>query len=417
MDMKEGRFFSKVILVGFAAGLISGAMGGIGLTYAFHAGWIGPYGLEVGQGSSVSVSALHPKESDDQIISVVARALPSVVSIEISADVSQLSSASDGTGQNFFNDPFFNFPLPEQPDTSSTASTSTQKQLIGGGTGFFISSDGLIATNKHVIQDKNAEYTVVLQNGEKYVAKVVAIDPVLDLGMLKIEGDHFPYLELGDSDGARIGQTVIAIGNALGEFQNTVTKGVISGKDRNLIAGDIFGTDIIEGAIQTDAAINPGNSGGPLLDLNGKVVGINTAISDGAQSLGFALPSNVLQRANESVQKYGRIVRPWIGVRYITLDKNYADIHGISYDHGVVIAENKSTEAPSIIKDSPADKADLKEGDIILEVNGEPINEKHSLSGLVAKYAPGDPIKLKIARGDQEMEGDLLLEERPADIK
>ena len=417
MDMQEERFFSKVILVGFAAGLISGAIGGIGLTYAFHAGWIGPYGLETGPSSSVSVKASQPKELDNHIISVVARALPSVVSIEISTEVSQLSGAFDGMGQNFFNDPFFNFPLPEQPDASSTASTSTQKRLIGGGTGFFISSDGFIATNKHVIQDKNAEYTVVLQDGERYTAKVVAIDPVLDLGMLSIEGDHFPYLELGDSDGARIGQTVIAIGNALGEFQNTVTKGVISGKDRHLIAGDIFGTDVIEGAIQTDAAINPGNSGGPLLDLNGKVVGINTAISDGAQSLGFALPSNVLQRANESVQKYGRIVRPWIGVRYITLDKNYADIHGISYDHGVVIAENKSTEAPSIIKDSPADKADLKEGDIILEVNGEPINEKHSLSGLVAKYAPGDPIKLKIARGDQEMEGDLLLEERPADIK
>ncbi|PIP60987.1 2-alkenal reductase, partial [Candidatus Uhrbacteria bacterium CG22_combo_CG10-13_8_21_14_all_47_17] len=158
-------------------------------------------------------------------------------------------------------------------------------------------------------------------------------------------------------------------------------------------------------------------SGGPLLDLNGKVVGINTAISDGAQSLGFALPSNVLQRASESVQKYGRIVRPWIGVRYIFLDQNYADAHGIAYDHGAFIAQSKSTETSSIIKDSPADKANLKEGDIILEVNGESVNEKHSLSGLVAKYAPGDSIKLKIARGDQEIEVDLLLEERPADIK
>lgn len=418
MEMNEKRFLSKVVLVGFAAGLISGAIGGAGLTYAANSGWIGPYGTGSQRVSSAASGSKQPfRESDDQIVSVVARALPSVVSIEISKEVPQSGSAFDGMGENFFNDPFFDFPLPKQPDSSSTDSTPPEKQLIGGGTGFFISSDGLIATNKHVIQDEKAEYTVVTQDGEKYAASVVAIDPILDLGMLKIEGENFPYLELGDSDGTHVGQTVIAIGNALAEFQNTVTKGVISGKDRNLVAGDIFGTDIIEEAIQTDAAINPGNSGGPLLDLDGKVVGINTAISDGAQSLGFALPSNALVRAAMSVQKYGRIVRPWIGVRYVSVDENYAKSHGLAYDYGASIISSQSEDDPSVIKDSPADKADLHEGDIILEVNGQHVDERHSLSGLIAKHAPGDTIKLKIARDGEEMDTDLVLEERPADIK
>ncbi len=169
----------------------------------------------------------------------------------------------------------------------------TKLQEVGGGSGFIISADGLILTNKHVVQDTAAEYTVFTNDGKKYSAKVLARDPNIDIAVIKISASNLPTIKLGDSDSIQVGQTAIAIGNALGEFRNTVNVGVVSGLSRNITASGGGGlTETIYNVIQTDASINPGNSGGPLLNLRGEVMGINTAIAQNAQSIGFAIPIN-----------------------------------------------------------------------------------------------------------------------------
>jgi serine protease Do len=205
---------------------------------------------------------------------------------------------------------------------------------------------------------------------------------------------------------------VIAIGNALAEFQNSVTKGVISGVNRRLVAGGGLRTEIIEGALQTDAAINPGNSGGPLLDLQGSVIGMNTAISENAQSLGFALPINVAKQAVESVKRTGKIVRPWIGVRYVQVDKELAKEKGLAQNYGVFVERGRTANEPAIIPGSPAEKAGLRERDVILAINGQKLDDMHSLSAQVTRFAPGDEVMLTLLRDGKERIVRLKLEER-----
>jgi len=222
-------------------------------------------------------------EYEEAVIGAVDRATPSVVSIVVSRYVPVLERCP-------VTDPFFGpgFRLYIPCDLGRT-----QRVEVGGGTGFFVSSDGLILTNKHVVADRNAEYIIFAGEDARHTARVVAVDDVEDLALLKIEGNNFPALPLGNSDTVRLGQTAIAIGNALGEYKNTVSKGVISGLDRTVQAHDPLGRTItIEGVFQTDAAINPGNSGGPLINLKGEVIGVNTAIARGAENIGFAIPIN-----------------------------------------------------------------------------------------------------------------------------
>lgn len=325
---------------------------------------------------------------DREIVDVVERVLPSVVSIDIVRNPQDEATFRSG------------FPI--------------GPISVGGGTGFFISEDGLVVTNRHVISDTRASYVVITQDGEEYPATVLALDPAMDLGVLKVDGDGFPALELGDSDALKPGQTVVAIGNALAEFKNSVTKGVVSGLNRRIVAGDFGREELIEEAIQTDAAINPGNSGGPLITLDGKVVGMNTAISDGAQSLGFALPSNALVRAVESARMHGRIVRPWIGVRYVPVDKDVANVEGLSRDYGALISGGGRRD-PGVVPGSPADKAGLREGDLILEINGERVGVRRSLAAIVARLLPGEAVELKVLRDEAERLITLVLEERPTE--
>lgn len=362
--------------------------------------------------------------SDEQVINIVKQASPAVVSINITKQVDPRrwnQELLDDPFSDFWSDPF-STPAPRRrlaPGPQSEVATSTLRTMrIGGGSGFFISADGMVVTNRHVVDDDKAEYTVVTQDGASYKAKILATDPVLDLAVLKVDGSNFPHLELGDSDQATVGQTVIAIGYALGEFENTVTKGVVSGLNRRLVAGDgMAGSEVIEAAIQTDAAINPGNSGGPLIDLNGRVIGINTAISEQAQSLGFALPSSVVRRAVESVQKNGRIVRPWIGIRYVPIDEEVKAVYKLNQDQGVFILPGDSKADPAVIPGSPAEKAGLKEKDILLAINGEAISPTSTVTMLLQKYAPGDTLSLKIARDDKEQTIQVTLEERKPDQK
>jgi len=229
-------------------------------------------------------------EYEEAVISAVDKATPSVVSIVVSKDVPILERCP--VTDPFFGDGF-RFYVP-------CDSGRTENVEIGGGTGFFVSSDGLILTNGHVVADKEAEYTVFSGNDIRYDAHVVGVDDEEDLALLKVEGSGFPVLSLGNSDSVRLGQTAIAIGNALGEYKDTVSVGAISGLSRTITAFDQSGdSEIIEGVLQTDAAINPGNSGGPLINLKGEVIGINTAIADNAENIGFAIPVNKARKVME----------------------------------------------------------------------------------------------------------------------
>lgn len=295
----------------------------------------------------------------------------------------------------------------------SVVSISTTKNVVdffgqtyeqkGGGTGFIITSDGLIATNKHVVSEEGATYTVFTSDGKDYEAKVMAKDPYNDLAVLKIEANGLPTVELGESNQLGIGQWVVAIGNALGEFENTVTVGVISGTDRKITATGGGQTETLEGLLQTDAAINSGNSGGPLVNLAGQVVGINTAVAGQAQNIGFAIPIDSVKKAIDSIKKTGEIKRPMLGVRYVPVTKEIAKVNDLSVDYGVWVISNGNRNYAAVIPGSPADKAGIVENDIILEVNGQRIDDNNSLSRVIAQYNIGDEVELKVLhKGDEK---------------
>lgn len=405
--MSASRWMAAYLL----ASLGAGALGGVAVTrYTQRSEFepATPTGIDRVLGHSTSTLSELRKE-ELQTIDVVRHASPAVVSIVITKELS--TRAPDDFFNDLFNDRFFFAPQVPAPSPAAT-STPRQRLRVGGGSGFLVAADGYIVTNKHVVDDAEAEYTVVLQDGRQFTGNVLAVDPSLDLAILKIDGSDFPFISLGDSDKLEIGQTVIAIGTALSEFQNTVTKGIVSGVNRRLVAGTRTATEVIEGAIQTDAAINPGNSGGPLIDLRGEVVGVNTAISENAQSLGFALPINVAKQAVESVKRTGKIVRPWIGVRYVQIDKELAEQNQLPQPYGVWIQPGNASSDPAIIPDSPAQKAGLKEKDVILEVNSQKLDENHSLSSVVTRFAPGDVLELKISREGKEQLIRITLEAR-----
>lgn len=274
-------------------------------------------------------------------------------------------------------------------------------QQEGQGSGFIITSDGVIVTNKHVVSDSAAKYTVITSDGKNYSATIKALDPFMDLAIIKIEAANLPVADLGNSDDLQIGQHVIAIGNALG-FQNSVTAGIISAKERYIDASDATGAQQshLEGLLQTDAPINAGNSGGPLINLAGQVVGINVAVAELSQSVGFAIPINSVKSAIESYLKVGRIIRPMLGVRYIPITKEVTQAYRLPVTQGALLYSRPG--APAIVPGGPADKAGLKEGDIITAVNGEKIDEGHSLGRFLQKYMPGDIVEITFVRQGRE---------------
>lgn len=279
----------------------------------------------------------------------------------------------------------------------------------GSGTGFVLTSDGMILTNKHVVADEDASYTVITSEGKDYKAKVLSRDPSYDLAVLKIEAQDLKVVDLGDSDDLEVGQRVVAIGNALGEFQNSVTAGVISGKGRPIVASDGLGGEgeTLEGLLQTDAAINPGNSGGPLLDLTGKVIGINTAVAE-AENIGFAIPINIAKPAIDSAIKTGKIIRPMIGVRYVAVTKDIASLYDLPVNKGAMLYSS-SYSSPAVVSGSPADKAGLREDDIITKIGDYDIDETQSLSSVIQNYEPGDKIDIIYYREGKEQKTSLVI--------
>jgi serine protease Do len=278
-------------------------------------------------------------------------------------------------------------------------------QHESAGTGFIFTNDGYILTNKHVASDTNATYTVFTADGQKHDGKIVAQDPLNDLAIMKIDGKGLPVVNFGDSNQLQVGQWVIAIGNALGQLQNTVTVGVISARERQLTAGDLSGgnTEQLENLLQTDAAINAGNSGGPLVNLSGQVIGMNTAVASNAQSIGFAIPINVATSAISSFEKNGKIVRPLMGVRYVSVDANLQQSQKLPTDYGALIASGGITSG------GPADKAGLQAGDIITAVNGDRIDSSNPLGSKIQSFNPGDKIQITYLRNGKEQKTNVTL--------
>lgn len=403
---------------GFLSTIVAGAVGAI-LTLILVVGWANRNPAQVATLLNLNVGAVVSADNtspvligqDQNVVSAVKKANPAVVSIVITKDVPVIEryyEQSPGSPlDNFFN-PFGNFQIPQYRQNG------TQEQEVGGGSGFIVSSDGLIVTNKHVVSDTQANYTVLLNDGKKLDANVVARDPASDIAILKVEAKDLPFLEFGSSQNIEIGQSVIAIGNALGEFRNTVSVGVISGLARSITAGDQTGqSEQLENVLQTDAAINPGNSGGPLLSLDGKVIGVNVAVALGSQNVGFALPANTVKTVVESVQKTGRIIRPYIGVRYTLITPAIKEKNRLSVDYGALVLRGETPNDLAVIPGSPADKAGIKENDIILEVDGVKLEGNKTLASVISGKSVGDSVKLKVLQQGVEKDLTLTLQEIP----
>ena len=385
---------------------------GVGLVWSYRANIFGYFAKEYLQEAESSTGTNKNTEEtaltqDSFVVDAVKKTNPAVVSVIISEEVPKYEEIQPSPDQNQDNNPFgdmfpgfnipgFNMNVPQYQQDG------IEKQEVGGGSGFLISADGLIVTNKHVVDQANATYTVFTNDGKKHDATVVAKDPVLDIALIKIappaNGAPYPYLTLGDSDTLQVGQSVIAIGNALGEFSNTVSVGVVSGLSRSITAGDdsTGSSEVLDHVIQTDAAINPGNSGGPLLDLSGNVIGVNVAVAENSQSIGFALPINSVKSAIESVEQTGKIVRPYLGLRYVDINSELQTENNLPVDYGVLVQGDASQNELAVIPGSPADKAGIVENDIILDVDGVKLDDTNDLADVIRSKKIGQNITMTI---------------------
>jgi len=308
----------------------------------------------------------------------------------------------------------------QNPFFGSFGGQSDQQQ--GAGTGIILTADGLIITNRHVVPAGTTKVSVVLSDGTEFdnvtvVGRTGASDS-LDVAFLKIndtKGKKLTPARLGDSSKIQVGEGVVAIGNALGQFQNTVTSGILSGYGRSVQAGDGDGSssENLEDLIQTDAAINPGNSGGPLVNLDGEVIGINTAVAGNAQNIGFAIPINDIAGLIDSVKATGKLERPYLGVYYVALTNDLAEQYGLSTKRGAYIAPEAILGSAPILQGGPADKAGLRAGDVITKINDDSIDEHNSLSALVNKHKVGDKITLTVVRDGKDTKVDVTLGAAP----
>ena len=359
----------------------------ISTSAGFLGGWLGASSRD--HQSNLDRQAQQIVSSESQLISSIAETVgESVVSINV---------VSVESGSNYFG-------------------TIRSYEQESAGTGIILTEDGIIITNRHVIPEGVTEVAVVLSDGTELenveVIGRTAENDSLDVAFLKVsdtEGKQLKAATIGDSSKVNVGDKVVAIGNALGQFQNTVTQGIISGFGRSVIAGDSVSTEQLQNLFQTDAAINQGNSGGPLVNMNGEVIGINTAIAGGAENIGFSIPINDTKGLIASVLEKGVLERPYIGVRYLSLTDDYAEEFGVEVKRGAYIVPEDYGQ-PSIIPDSPAERAGLRSKDVITEVNGEAISENNSLTSLVSKYQVGEEITLTIHRDGQDQEVKVTLE-------
>jgi serine protease Do len=335
------------------------------------------------------------QDESDARAEIVKEASPAVVNITV---VSHAQEDQSQEVPEIFNDPFF-----RQFFGNPQVQPQPQNRLVRGlGTGIILDSDGHILTNNHVIAGAES-VTVKLLDGREFKGKVLGADPQADLAVVKIDAKGLPFLKLGNSDQLQVGQSVLAIGNPFG-LDQTVTSGIVSAKGRTQV-----GIEDYENFIQTDAAINPGNSGGPLLNLQGEVVGINTAIlsrSGGSVGIGFAIPINLARQIATELQEHGKVVRGYLGVGIQQLTPALAQALGIAADSGVLVA--------GVEKDSPAGRVNLKQGDVIVSFDGHPVTTPSALRFAVAGIAPGKTVTLEFLRDGKRQQVSITVAEQPS---
>ena len=290
-------------------------------------------------------------------------------------------------------------------------------QFQAAGSGVIVDPDGLILTNRHVVGDATS-VTVLLSDGRQFPGTVKGLDTLTDLALVSIDAADLPTATLGDSSDIQVGQLAIAIGNPEGDLPGSVTAGVVSALEREIVAGDqtsLQASEVLRHLIQHDAAINPGNSGGPLLDGAGRVVGINTAVAGDAQGIGFAIPIDLAKPIIKQVQAGGTIQRPYIGVHYTDIDAQLAADQDLPVTSGALIEGDAQAGQSGILAHGPADKAGLKDGDIVTAVDSQELDPAHQLDLLLLQHEPGDTITLTVRRGDRTLRPELTLGTRPAD--
>lgn len=331
--------------------------------------------------------------ADEQELTIraIAKTMPAVVSIVVYEEYERLVINAQGV-----------------------RTTTTTKAIKGNGTGFLVSSDGYILTNKHVVTTGNtnkAEYKIKMASGKEYYGQFIGSDPINDLAILKIFDKNLPFVSLGTSSKLPIGTTVMAIGNVLGKYSNSVTKGIVAGRGRSLQAYDSNGAlENLENMIQTDAQINEGNSGGPLINLRGEVIGISVAMDNGGQGIGFAIPVDDARPVIDSVRKSGRIIRARLGLRYVMLTPSLVIEKNLKVENGALVSRGKNNEA-AVAFASPAMKAGISDGDIILEVAGQKLDLENSLMSVVQRFNPGDKVKIKLWRAGKILDKEVVLDE------
>ncbi len=351
---------------------------------------------------------------EKHVIATVKKVMPAVVSIVIAKRLEDLERE---------------IPEGHYPFTPGTADVRQEREKkikilnaladerkmveVGGGSGCIVDPDGLILTNKHVIDDVGAEYTVILNDGRRFPAKLLTRDPINDIAILKIDARKLPYLRLGDTHKLELGQGVIAIGNALGMFRNTVSLGIVSGLSRSITAQSDPNAPEQEmrGLIQTDAAINPGNSGGPLVDRNGRVIGVNVAIISGAQSISFAIPVNTAKRDIGDLKKYGHIRRPYLGLRYIMVDATLQKKMNLPVAYGALVVRESERDG-AVVAGSPAAKAGIREKDIVLTMNGKKLDSEHPIQDILENLDVGSETIFTVLRNGKELTAKAVLAER-----
>lgn len=352
--------------------------------------------------TSRAVEKYEPKTTtEEKIIDISQNSIDSVVGIIALKDLP--------TYEECFTSQFFGFSFPSQCPTGAT-----EKQEIGFGSGFVVAPN-IILTNKHVIDDETAEYVVLTHNNERFTAEVITRDPVEDLALLRVDGLNLDTVVLGDSDSIIVGQIVIAVGNALGRFDNSLSLGIVSGLQRTIVAGNTVGeVDTLREIIQTDAAINPGNSGGPLFNLSGEVIGVNVAYASQANSISFSIP---IDRAKNSIQQAvetGKVEYPFLGISYVPINPETKQEHSISEDQGVYIIDPRGQDP--IVEGSSAEKAGIQDGDIITHIDDIQINENNNFGLIIRDYRVGDTISIRIIRNEEEITLQATLQPRPDDL-
>jgi S1-C subfamily serine protease len=371
VDRRRAWWVPFVVLA-LVIGMVSGALSAVAVSNLLDRDAAASTGTTT-TGGGTTVSNVHLDENS-AVISAVQKVSPAVVTIQIRSNL--------GSG--------------------------------GSGSGFIFNANGWILTNRHVVEGAQ-QIQVILADTRTFTGKVYGIDTLTDLAIVKIDATGLPTAPLGTSADLEQGQVAIAIGNPLGTFQNTVTTGVVSGLGRQITAGDVSQTssEQLNNLIQTDAAINPGNSGGPLVNSAGQVIGVNTAVNQSAQGIGFAIPIDAAKGIMDEAIAGKPLARPWIGVYYQPVTKGLAQQDNLSIDHGALVGP-PSNGSTWVLSGTPAAAAGLKDGDIITAVDGQTVDEAHDLSSLIVTHAPGDTVKLTVKRGSSTVTLSLTLGTMPA---